>query len=113
MTLAAAHEDQNLLLRKDLWLYPERGLKVERYRKGRARPDGTLAPAGIFVDAGEWADPDPVLMTVEINRRLVLYSEPLSGVYSSIRRWPFGHDVELPEPVGITLNTEQLAELVD
>lgn len=42
------------------------GLKVETYRNGRAIPDGTLAPVGHFVGAGEWADADGVLMTVEV-----------------------------------------------
>src|SRR6476659_826648 len=32
--------------RPDLWLYPERGLKLGTYRKGYARPDGMLAPEG-------------------------------------------------------------------
>lgn len=49
-----------------LGLYGDRGLKIETYRKGRARPDGTLAPTGHFVRAGEWAEPDGVLMTVEV-----------------------------------------------
>jgi hypothetical protein len=47
-------------------LYVDRGLVVETYRKGRAVPDGTLAPIGHFVKAGEWAEPDGVLMTVEV-----------------------------------------------
>jgi Uma2 family endonuclease len=47
-------------------LYGSRGLAVERYRNGRARPDGTLAPTGTFRGAGEWADPAPVLMVVEV-----------------------------------------------
>jgi Uma2 family endonuclease len=42
------------------------GLTVETYRKGRARPDGTLAPVGHFVGAGEWGEPEGVLMTVEV-----------------------------------------------
>ncbi|MGW1915593.1 Uma2 family endonuclease [Streptomyces sp. NPDC002076] len=42
------------------------GLKVEAYRKGRARPDGVLAPVGYFNGQGEWANPDGVLMAVEI-----------------------------------------------
>jgi Uma2 family endonuclease len=42
------------------------GLKAEAYRKGRARPGGVLAPVGYFTEQGEWADPDGVLMTVEI-----------------------------------------------
>lgn len=50
----------------ELWLYGERGLKIETYRKGRARPDGCLAPEGHFVGHGEWADPHGVLMAVEV-----------------------------------------------
>jgi hypothetical protein len=52
--------------RPDLWLYPERGLIVEEYRMGRARPDGVLAPDGAFTGQGEWADADRVLMVVEV-----------------------------------------------
>jgi Uma2 family endonuclease len=52
--------------RPDLGLYAHSGLAVETYRAGRARPDGTLAPIGHFVGAGEWAEPDGVLMTVEV-----------------------------------------------
>ncbi|WP_103532174.1 Uma2 family endonuclease [Streptomyces sp. SM11] len=48
------------------WLYPEQGLRVETYRKGNARPDGTLARSGAFVGQGEWAGPDDVLMVVEV-----------------------------------------------
>jgi Uma2 family endonuclease len=54
-------------VRADLWMYgSDQGLKVEKYRKGRARPDGSLAPDGHFLGAPEWADPSGVLMTVEI-----------------------------------------------
>jgi Uma2 family endonuclease len=52
--------------RTDLRLYPELGLKAEAYRKGRARTDGALAPRRHFGGQGEWADPDGVLMTVEV-----------------------------------------------
>lgn len=52
--------------RPDLDLHPEQGLRVEAYRNGRARPDGVLAPVAHFAGAGEWADPEGVLMTVEI-----------------------------------------------
>ncbi|MFD7920157.1 Uma2 family endonuclease [Streptomyces sp. NPDC059740] len=52
--------------RPELWLYPERGLKVQAYRTGRARPDGSLAPSGVFGGQGEWADPSEVLMVVEV-----------------------------------------------
>jgi Uma2 family endonuclease len=52
--------------RPDLWLYPERGLKVETYRNGHAKPDGTLAAKGSFAGQGEWVDPDHVFMVVEV-----------------------------------------------
>lgn len=52
--------------RSELTLYTTQGLKVEAYRKGRARPDAVLAPVGHFKDQGDWADPDGVLMAVEI-----------------------------------------------
>jgi len=52
--------------RPDLWLYPERGLRVETYRRGHAKPDGVLAPTGSFAGQGEWADSRHVLMVVEV-----------------------------------------------
>ncbi|MEV7237197.1 Uma2 family endonuclease [Streptomyces sp. NPDC051020] len=53
--------------RPELALYPEQGLQVEKYRGGRARADGALAPLDHFVgQTGEWAAPDGVLMTVEV-----------------------------------------------
>lgn len=52
--------------RPDLWLYPERGLRVETYRRGHAKPDGVLAPTGSFAGQGEWADSGHVLMVVEV-----------------------------------------------
>lgn len=57
---------------KPQWdLHTGQGLKVETYRGGRARPDGTLAPVAHFVGGtvGEWAEPDGVLMVVEITSR--------------------------------------------
>ncbi|MCC3768794.1 Uma2 family endonuclease [Streptomyces sp. UNOC14_S4] len=53
-------------VRPELGLYTTRGLKVEAYRRGRARPDGALVPVGHFAGHGEWSDPDGVLMTVEV-----------------------------------------------
>jgi len=50
----------------DWWLYPDQGLRVETYRKGNARPDGSLVPVDAFVGQGEWASTDEVLMTVEV-----------------------------------------------
>ncbi|MDX3640344.1 Uma2 family endonuclease [Streptomyces sp. MB09-02B] len=52
--------------RPDLDLAPERGVKAEAYRKGRARTDGFLAPMDHFVEDGEWSNPDGTLMAVEI-----------------------------------------------
>ena len=52
--------------RPELWLYGDRGMKVERYRKGRARPDGVLAPFGFPKGHGDWSDADGVLMAVEV-----------------------------------------------
>lgn len=49
----------------DLWLH-DQGLKVETYRNGHARPDGTLAHSDAFVGQGEWAEADSVLMVVEV-----------------------------------------------
>ena len=42
------------------------GLKVDTYRKGRARPDGILAPVDHFTGQGEWADPAGALAVVEV-----------------------------------------------
>ncbi|MEU6352389.1 Uma2 family endonuclease [Streptomyces sp. NPDC047072] len=52
--------------RPELWLYGDRGMKVERYRKGRARPDGVLAPFGFPVGHGDWSEAAGVLMAVEV-----------------------------------------------
>jgi Uma2 family endonuclease len=52
--------------RPDLDLAPERGVKAEAYRKGRARTDGFLAPVDHFSVDGEWSETDGALMAVEI-----------------------------------------------
>ncbi|MFW6724639.1 Uma2 family endonuclease [Streptomyces sp. MAR4 CNY-716] len=52
--------------RPELGLFAERRLKVEAYREGRAIVDGVLAPWEHFAGQGEWAEPDGVLMTVEV-----------------------------------------------
>ncbi|MGW7357715.1 Uma2 family endonuclease [Streptomyces sp. NPDC054802] len=58
--------EQCMQHRPDLRLYPERGLLIDGYRKGRSRPDGTLAPKGHFAGHGEWSSPQGVLMVVEV-----------------------------------------------
>ncbi|GAA4948800.1 hypothetical protein ADK41_08900 [Streptomyces caelestis] len=52
--------------RPELWLYGDRGMKVEAYRKGRARPDGVLAPFGFAKGHGDWSGAEGVLMAVEV-----------------------------------------------
>ncbi|MFJ8108837.1 Uma2 family endonuclease [Streptomyces sp. NPDC096132] len=52
--------------RPELWLYGDRGMKVEQYRNGRARPDGVLAPFGFLEGHGDWSDAADVLMAVEV-----------------------------------------------
>ncbi|WP_128379807.1 Uma2 family endonuclease [Streptomyces cavernae] len=52
--------------RPDLDLYQGRGLRIEKYRQGRARPDAVLTPESHFAGSGEWADPEGVLMVVEV-----------------------------------------------
>ncbi|MFC9996177.1 Uma2 family endonuclease [Nocardia sp. NPDC127526] len=52
-----------------LILHPGQGLKVATYGKGRARPDGALAPLDAFVGTDEWAPVEPVVMAVEITSR--------------------------------------------
>ncbi|WP_229702869.1 Uma2 family endonuclease [Streptomyces albiflavescens] len=56
--------------RPQLALYPEQGLKVGAYRKGHACADAALAPLDHFIaQDGEWADPEGVLMVVEVTSR--------------------------------------------
>lgn len=55
--------------RPDLDLAPERGVKAEAYRKGRARTDGFLAPVDHFQGDREWSDPEGSLMALEITSR--------------------------------------------
>lgn len=132
--------------RPELSLYPEQGLKIETYRKGRARPDGALAPEEYFSGHGEWAEPDGVLMAVEVTSHdhdtgqrdhmdkrdgyaaagipvyllvdrdectITVHSEPEDGKYRSLTARPFGAVIEIPDPVGITLETEKLKDFAD
>ncbi|MEO3973888.1 Uma2 family endonuclease [Streptomyces sp. CAU 1734] len=131
--------------RPELWLSTGQGLRIEPYRKGHARPDGTLAHSEAFVGAGEWADPEPVLMAVEItsydtdtDRRdrvdkprayaatgipvyllidrdsceVKVHSLPDGTRYESVLTVPFGKGIDLPDPVGIPLETEPLKNWV-
>lgn len=53
-------------VRPDLDVYQGRGLRVEKYRDGRARPDAVLVPEEHFAGHGEWADPSGVLLVIEV-----------------------------------------------
>ncbi|MEU7304523.1 Uma2 family endonuclease [Streptomyces sp. NPDC007206] len=132
--------------RPDLDLAPERGVKAEAYRKGRAITDGFLAPVDHFKGHGNWSDTDGALMAVEITSHdrdtdqrkridkpvgyaaagipvyllidrdsatVSVYSEPKDGRYLQCSTRPWGATVELPPPVGITLDTEKLKDYAD
>lgn len=43
--------------RPDLWLYPEQGIAIGTYRKGRARPDGVSHPTGTSPGRGSGRPP--------------------------------------------------------
>ncbi|MGW0841091.1 Uma2 family endonuclease [Streptomyces sp. NPDC002787] len=132
--------------RPELWLYGDRGMKIEGYRKGRARPDGVLAPFGFAAGHGDWSDPQSVLMVVEVTSydndthqrdrvekpdgyaaagipvyllidrddcSVVVFNQPEGGRYRHEEKFAFGATVKLPDPVNITLETEQLKEYAD
>ncbi|MER7578906.1 Uma2 family endonuclease [Kitasatospora sp. NPDC097691] len=130
--------------RPELYLH-DQGLRIQGYRGGFARPDGTLADADAFVGCGDWATTGGVLMVVEVtsydsdtDRRdrvekprayaetgipvyllidrdsaeVVVHSQPDGVRYESVRIVPFGKSVPLPDPVGISLDTEPLKNWV-
>ncbi|MQY21468.1 Uma2 family endonuclease [Nocardia macrotermitis] len=132
-----------LSLGRGLMLHQGRGLQVGSYRKGRARPDGVLAPTDTFLGAGEWAPAEQVLMAVEVTSRdsdtnqrdriekpaayaqagipvyllvdrdskeVVVFAEPDEARYQVVHRYAFGHEVVLPAPVSMTLDTTPLVE---
>ncbi|SDK50109.1 Uma2 family endonuclease [Streptomyces indicus] len=138
---------QCMQARPDMDLDPNQGLKVGRYRNGRARPDGSLAPVAHFAGQGDWADPEGVLMAAEVtsydsdtNRRdreekpdaygaagipvyllidrdqgaVVVHTNPDTdlGGYRDRHTALLGEEVTLPDPVGITLDTEILKNYV-
>ncbi|MEV7519659.1 Uma2 family endonuclease [Streptomyces sp. NPDC091371] len=129
----------------DFWLHPGQGIKAEQYREGRAIPDGVLAHEDAFVGQGDWVDPGPILMAVEVTSwdsdterrdriekprayaetgipvyllidrlkcQVVVHSDPDGTGYETVRTVPFGREVQLPDPVGINLQTEPLKDWV-
>ncbi|MEV0246462.1 Uma2 family endonuclease [Nocardia sp. NPDC050712] len=136
---------QILRQRGDLRLYPSLDLKVQADREGRVRADGALAPDGTFGRRTGWAEPDEVLLVVEITadesatdqrarvrktqayaeaeiplyvlvdravRGVFVFSHPIKGWYAQTARTEFGHAMELPEPVGVVLETEAFGAAV-
>ncbi|MFJ1810111.1 MULTISPECIES: hypothetical protein [unclassified Streptomyces] len=47
------------------------------------------------------------------NNTVVVYSDPKDGRYRQTVSYPWGTTVELPPPVTITLDTEELNEYAD
>ncbi|CAM5741339.1 hypothetical protein [Streptomyces afghaniensis 772] [Streptomyces afghaniensis] len=64
--------------------------------------DRPLMPIEDFADLAEVA-PNTV----------VVYSEPKDGRYQQAAAHPLGTPVELPAPVGFTLDTEELKDYAD
>ncbi|MFC7897171.1 Uma2 family endonuclease [Streptomyces sp. NPDC057381] len=52
--------------RPELDLAQGQGLRVDAYRRSRAKPDAILTAEAHFAGHGEWADPDGALMVVEV-----------------------------------------------
>ncbi|MET4926439.1 Uma2 family endonuclease [Streptomyces sp. PSRA5] len=56
----------------------------------------------------------PVYLLVDRDAySLTVHAEPEKGEYRSVTTRPFGAVVELPDPVGITLDTEKLKDYTD
>jgi Uma2 family endonuclease len=67
-------------------------------RRDRVEKPRAYAEAGIAV----------YLLIDRDSCEVFVYSKPVNGVYSMSVRLPFGSTVELPAPVGMTLDTEPL-----
>ncbi|MEU1307532.1 Uma2 family endonuclease [Streptomyces cinnamoneus] len=55
----------------------------------------------------------PVHVRVDRGKLRVVYSMPKGGEYRMRRSWDMGDAVEIPAPVGITLDTEKLQDYAD
>ncbi|MGW6912195.1 Uma2 family endonuclease [Kitasatospora sp. NPDC054939] len=105
---------------------------------GRYIPDGTFAKEGALLHAGPWAEPDGVLMVLEVTsgraatdrvtkrkgyaaagiplyllvdrrwNRVILHLEPANGDYGSTDEVAIGEPLALPEPFGFELATDRL-----
>jgi Uma2 family endonuclease len=97
-------------LDEPIWKNPEQVLlavEVTSFDSDTHRRDRVEKPAA-YAETGI-----PVYLLVDReNHQCVVYSAPVDGVYSSSVPVPFGDPVELPEPVGVVLETEQLKQWV-
>ncbi|MEV5878756.1 hypothetical protein AB0L75_31940 [Streptomyces sp. NPDC052101] len=96
--------------RPDLDLYQARGLRVDAYREGRAKPDAVLAPEAHFAGHGDWADPDGDRDSCTVT----VHSGPdwQIGGCRDIHTAKFGEKVLIPGPMNIELDTEILKNYV-
>ncbi|WP_434976410.1 hypothetical protein [Streptomyces puniciscabiei] len=70
----------------------------------------TLAPVRGYAAAGI---PVHLLIVDRDSATVSVYSEPKDGRYLQCSTRPWGATVELPPPVGITLDTEKLKDYAD
>jgi Uma2 family endonuclease len=93
-----------------LWKNPDgilMAVEVTSFDSDTDRRDRTQKPHA-YAETGI-----PVYLLVDRSScETVVYSRPVDGRYSTIVRLPFGTPVELPEPVGVTLETDRLKDLV-
>ncbi|WP_194814035.1 Uma2 family endonuclease [Nocardia sp. XZ_19_385] len=82
-------------------------LEVTSYDSDTDRRDRIEKPAA-YAEAGI-----PVYLLVDREScESIVYSQPEDGVYSSVRRHKFGKAIDLPDPVGVTLETERFKDWV-
>jgi hypothetical protein len=64
---------------------------------------------------GGYAEADiPVYLLIDRdNHTVVVHSEPKDGRYQQSPSYPWGSTIQLPSPVDITLDTEELKDYAD
>ncbi|WP_248844373.1 Uma2 family endonuclease [Streptomyces hirsutus] len=93
------------------WSAPDGSLmtvEITSHDRDTDRRDRVDKPVGY---AG--ADIPVYLLIDRDHHTVVVHSEPKDGRYRQSRSYPWGATVELPPPVGITLDTERLKDYAD